>query len=358
MTLSLDHYLPHLSQIIILCVILITGIGIGFYYAAKLKSNEALWKLALEGTGDGVWDWDMVRDVARFSDSYKSMFGFDDAEIKLNLQAWKERIYPDDVMSMNKVINDYLAGKTEKYIHEHRIICKDKNVKWVLSRGMTVKHDKNGKPLRMVGTHTDITERKLLETRLENLAHFDTLTGLPNRTLFSDRLKLAVAYAKREKKMLAVMFVDLDQFKEINDLYGHKIGDKVLKKVAQRLTACVRESDTVCRIGGDEFIVLLPIIDSEIDATYVADKIVSAVARPIEIVKSSEISQPIKVIQKNLHVSASIGISIYPTHGKDEKLLTINADLAMYQAKRNGKNQAVLFDAEAMQHQQGFQHTN
>ncbi len=352
-----NHYLPYSTEVIILGGILIAGISIGFYYAVKLKNNEALWKLALEGTGDGVWDWDMVRDVAHFSDSYKTMFGFDDADIKLNLEAWKDRIYPDDLMSMDKVINDYLAGKTDKYIHEHRVICKDKNVKWVLSRGMTVKHDKNGKPLRMVGTHTDITERKLLETRLENLAHFDTLTGLPNRTLFSDRLKLAVAYAKREKKMLAVMFVDLDQFKEINDLYGHKIGDKVLKKVSQRLTACIRESDTVCRIGGDEFIVLLPLIDSEIDATHVADKIVSAVTRPIEIVKANELSQPTKVIQKNLHVSASIGISIYPNHGKDEKLLTINADLAMYQAKRNGKNQAVLFDADAMQHSD-FKHSS
>ncbi|HRA28008.1 MAG TPA: sensor domain-containing diguanylate cyclase [Acinetobacter johnsonii] len=358
MTQYLEHYLTHLPEVIILCAILIAGISIGFYYAAKLKSNEALWKLALEGTGDGVWDWDMVQDVAHFSDSYKTMFGFDDAEIKLNLQTWKNRIYPDDLKSMDKAVNDYLAGKTDKYIHEHRIICKDQSVKWVLSRGMTVKHDKHGKPLRMVGTHTDITERKLLETRLENLAHFDTLTGLPNRTLFGDRLKLAVAYAKREKKMLAVMFVDLDQFKEINDLYGHKIGDKVLKKASQRLSACVRESDTVCRIGGDEFIVLLPLIDSEVDATHVANKIVSAVARPIEIVKSSEISQPIKVIQKNLHVSASIGISIYPIHGKDEKLLTINADLAMYQAKRNGKNQAILFDGEVMQQKSDFKHSS
>jgi diguanylate cyclase (GGDEF)-like protein len=198
----------------------------------------------------------------------------------------------------------------------------------------------------MVGTHTDITERKLLENRLENLAHYDSLTGLPNRALFGDRLKLALAYAKREKKLLAVMFVDLDQFKEINDLYGHKVGDKVLKKTSQRLIACVRESDTIGRVGGDEFIVLLPIIDNELDATLVANKIIAAVVKPIEIVKPGELSQPIKVISNNLQVSASIGISIYPKHGIDEKLLIINADLAMYQAKRNGKNQAQLFDIE------------
>ena len=124
----------------------------------------------------------------------------------------------------------------------------------------------------------------------------------------------------------------------------HKIGDKLLKKISQRLISCTRESDTVGRIGGDEFIVLLPIIDNEFDATLVANKIIAAVSKPIEIVKPGIQSQPIRIIDDNLQVSASIGISIYPEHGIDEKLLVINADLAMYQAKKNGKNQAQLFD--------------
>lgn len=148
------------------------------------------------------------------------------------------------------------------------------------------------------------------------------------------------------------MFVDLDHFKEINDFYGHKIGDKVLKKISQRLVSCVRESDTVARIGGDEFIVLLPIVESQLDAVMVANKIVRTVVKPIEIVKPSETFQPVRVIQKSLNVSTSIGISVYPMHGRDEKLLVINADLAMYQAKNNGKNQAKVFDATfAEQHE-------
>lgn len=176
----------------------------------------------------------------------------------------------------------------------------------------------------------------MLESKLENLAHFDTLTNLPNRTLLSDRLKIALAYAKREKKMLAVMFVYLDQFKEINDLYGHEAGDKVLKQISQRLVTCVRESDTVARMGGDEYVVLLPIIDSANDAYLVASKIVDAVIKPINIGKISG--------ETSVIVSASIGIAIYPQHGKDEKLLLINADMAMYQTKSNGKNQAKVFD--------------
>ena len=353
----MSHLIEYIPEIILLLALSLIGTGIVYYYTKKLKKSDELWKFALEGAGDGVWDWDIKHDIAKFSDRYKEMFGFDDDDIKTNMENWKNRIHPDDVESMNHTVDDYLTERTNKYVHEHRVICKDKSIKWVLSRGMVVERDRHGNPLRMVGTHTDITERKLLENRLENLAHYDSLTGLPNRTLFGDRLKLALAYAKREKKMLAVMFVDLDKFKEINDFYGHKIGDKVLKKMAQRLVSCVRESDTVARIGGDEFIVLLPIIDSQQDATLVANKIIKTVAKPIEIVKPTEIFQPIKVIQKNLSLSASIGIAFYPKHGKDEKLLVINADLAMYQAKNSGKNQAKIFDSSFSEQQADFRNS-
>ena len=315
------------------------------HYVANVKkqmSSEELWRFALEGAGDGVWDWDLIADTTHLSDRYKEMLGFIDEDIYTNKEIWTNRIHVEDLPSMTAAVNSYLTGKTQKYIHEHRIICRDQSIKWVLSRGMIVHRDKNGKPTRMVGTHTDITERKLLQNKLENLAHFDSLCNLPNRTLFSDRLKLALAYAKREKKMLAVLFIDLDQFKEINDLYGHEAGDMVLQAISLRLISCVRESDTVARLGGDEFIILLPIIDHEQDAILVANKIVEAVVKPIPLENFKDI--PLV----NLYVSSSIGISIYPQHGKDEKLLVINADMAMYQAKNNGKNQAKIFDTSML----------
>jgi diguanylate cyclase (GGDEF)-like protein/PAS domain S-box-containing protein len=310
---------------------LLALVAVGIYYI-KLKNSEELWKFALEGAGDGVWDWDIKNDKAHFSDRYKEMLGFSDNDVNSDLKEWHNRVHPDDAASLDEAIANYLSGKAEKYIHEHRVICKDKSIKWVMSRGMIVKRDKEGNPLRMVGTHTDITARKLLETRLENLAHFDALANVPNRTLFNDRLKLALSYAKREKKMLAVMFIDLDLFKEINDLYGHETGDIVLKKVSRQLVSCVRESDTVARMGGDEFVILLPIVDDIDDVKLVASKIVNTVA------------QPIKVAKTHLHITCSIGIAIYPQHGNDEKLLVINADLAMYQAKKSGKNQAHFFE--------------
>lgn len=323
----------HTAAIIILLIMLIFLLALLVWSFRKLKTSEELWKYALEGAGDGVWDWDIENDIAHLSDKYKELLGFTDEDIKTSPEDWNNRIHPVDVDSVKQAMDNYWAGKTEQYTHEHRIICKDKSVKWVLSRGKITKRDKNGKPLRMVGTHADITERKLLENQLENLAHFDALTGLPNRVLFDDRLKLALAYAKREKKMLAVMFIDLDLFKEINDLHGHEVGDLVLKQVAGRLNSCIRESDTVARLGGDEFVILLPMLDAKGDAVLVANKIVKA------------ISQPIIAVQTSLHVTSSIGIAIYPQHGVDEKLLMLNADMAMYQAKRNGKNQAKEFDS-------------
>lgn len=337
-------YIQHTPEVIVLVLTLVIATGFGIYYTSKLKASNALWKFALEGAGDGVWDWDITNDTAVFSDQYKAMFGFNDTDIESNMEKWQKRIHPDDLESMTKAINDYLTGQTEKYLHEHRVICKDNSIKWVLSRGMVVKRGKNKQAIRMVGTHTDITERKLLVQQLKNLAHYDSLTNLPNRTLLNDRLKLALAHAKREKNMLAIMFVDLDHFKEINDVYSHKIGDKVLKKIAQRLTGCVRESDTVARLGGDEFIILLSTVDSELDASLVARKIMAAVIKPMEIIKPRAIGRPSELTNKNLHVSASIGIAIYPKHGQDEQLLIINADLAMYQAKKCGKNQAKVFD--------------
>lgn len=326
------NFSQNLSLIIIFVALLLPLTAIGIYYAIKLKKSEELWKFALEGSGDGVWDWNIKNDIARFSNRYKAMFGFNDADINTSIRDWNSRIHPDDTVSKNDAVNRYLAGKSEKYVHEHRVICKDKSIKWVLSRGMIIKRDKNGKPLRMVGTHTDITSRKMLESRLENLAHFDPLSNVPNRTLFNDRLKIALSYAKRKRKLLAVMFIDLDLFKEINDLHGHETGDVVLKKVSRQLASCVRESDTVARMGGDEFVILLPIINNERDAISVASKILEAIAQPIQVEKL------------NLRVTCSIGIAIYPKHAQDEKLLVINADMAMYQAKKGGKNRARFFD--------------
>jgi len=186
-----------------------------------------------------------------------------------------------------------------------------------------------------VGTMIDITARKADELRIAHLAHYDMLTDLPNRAMLTDRLHQAVAQARRDQYLLALMFLDLDKFKIVNDTLGHKVGDLLLKQVAIRLQSCVqRESDTVSRIGGDEFVVLLPRIESEHEAVIVAEKILLA------------LNKPFSIGQHSITIGSSIGIAIYPQHANDVESLMKNSDYAMYQAKSDGRNCFKFFKPE------------
>jgi diguanylate cyclase (GGDEF)-like protein/PAS domain S-box-containing protein len=186
----------------------------------------------------------------------------------------------------------------------------------------------------IVAIYDDVTKEKQAEERMHYLAHYDALTGLSNRTLFADRLRQAISTAKRDKGHAALMFIDLDKFKPVNDELGHDIGDLLLKEVANRLHNCMRESDTVSRIGGDEFVVLLPNVDAAEDAMHVAEKILYSLNLPFELAGNS------------ISISASLGVAIYPEHGSDEKMLTKNADSAMYNAKNNGRNNVQLYQPD------------
>jgi diguanylate cyclase (GGDEF)-like protein len=174
-------------------------------------------------------------------------------------------------------------------------------------------------------------ELRLANAELTKLASHDVLTGLPNRKLVSELLERALAAARRDKVHVGLMFIDLDEFKPVNDKYGHAVGDLLLIEAAKRIHGCIRDSDTVSRIGGDEFIILLPVIDAVQDACGVAEKIRQALNLPFEIKN------------KLLNITSSIGIAIYPEHGRDENTLLKNADDAMYDAKKNGRNRVKLF---------------
>lgn len=182
----------------------------------------------------------------------------------------------------------------------------------------------------------DITARKAIEERIHHLAQHDPLTGLPNRLLFSDRLQQALTSAKRQKSHLAVMFLDLDNFKPVNDTFGHDVGDVLLQQAALRIRGNIRELDTVARIGGDEFVVLLPIIETEQDALPVAEKIRNA------------LSLPFNVAGHELSISSSIGIAVYPEHGVNEIELSKHADTAMYRSKQAGRNTVTLFQPDSV----------
>ncbi len=192
--------------------------------------------------------------------------------------------------------------------------------------------DEAGRPLYLIGMSIDISENKAMEERIRHMAYHDMLTGLPNRVLFDDRLDQAIARSRRDGKRLAIIFIDLDEFKPVNDEFGHAVGDLLLKEVARRMRDCVRESDTIARLGGDEFVALLATIEAEGDTVLIAEKIRHALCQPFELAGH------------RLRVSASIGVAIYPDHGSDEKTLARNADLAMYHAKESGRNRVQLYD--------------
>jgi diguanylate cyclase (GGDEF)-like protein/PAS domain S-box-containing protein len=197
--------------------------------------------------------------------------------------------------------------------------------------------DEKGKIQHFIVSKNDISERKQIERRIKHLAEHDILTGLPNRALLSDRLEQALHVAKRNKEHLGLIFLDLDKFKPINDDYGHAIGDLLLQEVALRITDCIRESDTVARIGGDEFIILLPTIESQNDALMVAEKIRYVLNLPFDCQEHS------------LSIAASLGVASYPEHGQEQISLVKSADIAMYYAKELGRNNVQIFTQKMLE---------
>jgi diguanylate cyclase (GGDEF)-like protein/PAS domain S-box-containing protein len=191
--------------------------------------------------------------------------------------------------------------------------------------------DGKGRLTHHVALFSDITARKAAERRIQHLALHDGLTNLPNRILLSERLSQAIMLAQRERSRLALMYLDLDRFKPVNDEFGHEVGDQLLQAVSERVRDCLRASDTLARIGGDEFVVLLPKMDTVQDASAVAEKICAALARPFALGDHV------------FEISTSIGLAIHPEHGADEQTLTRHADAAMYQAKKNGRSQVVVY---------------
>ncbi|MBA6390169.1 GGDEF domain-containing protein [Colwellia sp. BRX10-3] len=192
--------------------------------------------------------------------------------------------------------------------------------------------DTDGRKI-VLGIIEDISERKAYEHKLEYFALYDPLTNIPNRRLLSEKLHQSLAQCKRDEKLLALLMLDLDKFKPVNDTYGHRIGDKLLVKVAQRITDVVhRESDTVARLGGDEFVIILPFISTKNDAVKMAENICTALVKPFYIEKNK------------ITISSSIGIAMFPEHGNDEKTLMVNSDVAMYKAKNSNKESFKLFE--------------
>lgn len=434
--------------------------------ATRQQAEEALieseyrWKFAIEGSGDGVWDWDIVTNKKLFSKRWKQIFGYAEIEPLPTGSDWDDRFHPDDTHYVAASMQAYLDGVTSDYSIECRMKCKDGSYKWVMSRGMVVSRDANGQPLRMIGTIGDITERKFVENDLriaatafesqeamlvtdannvilrsnyaftkmsgytvdevigktpslfgsgrhdaeffaalwgrihstgswhgeiwnkrkngvvypahititavksdsgsvtnyvsnsiditltkaaadeiKTLAFYDPLTKLPNRRLFLDRLNQALVTSVRNHRDGALLFLDMDNFKTLNDTLGHDIGDLLLQQVAERLLSCLRETDSIARIGGDEYVVMLEelsehAIEAAAQAEVIGEKILSALNRPYQLAMHEYQS------------SVSIGVALFSNHNQSQEELLKHADIAMYQAKKAGRNALRFFDPQ------------
>lgn len=425
-----------------------------------LSDSEFRWKFAIEGAGDGLWDWNIAEQKVTFSKRWKELIGYAEYEIKDQFEEFESRLYPEDREHVLNEIKNYFENRIPNYNVEFRFQCKDGSYKWILARGMAVNRDEKGMPLRMIGTHTDITERKhteselsiaaiafesqegmivtdadnhilrvnrafsnitgysaeevigknphilssgqhdpsfysamwedvknkgawegeiwnkrknneifpeyltistvrnasgqvtnyvatlsditdrkLAEEEIETLAFYDSLTGLPNRRLLLDRLNHALTTSSRNGKDGALLFLDLDHFKMLNDTLGHATGDLLLQQVAERLTTCVREEDTVARLGGDEFVIMLESLsESALDAAAQAEAIGEKIL--------NRIRQPYQLGSHKHQTGVSIGVALFSGHNQSQDELLKHADIAMYQAKKANRNTMRFYDPQ------------
>jgi diguanylate cyclase (GGDEF)-like protein/PAS domain S-box-containing protein len=298
-----------------------------------LRESEERYVLAASGTNDGLWDWDIATNQVFFSPRWKSMLGYSAEEVGDSPNEWFIRVHPDDILALHESINRHLGGESPHFEAEHRILHKDGTYRWIFTRGLACR-DADGAAYRMAGSLTEVTERRNAQEELVKRAYFDALTDLPNRALFIERLWRAVESAKRRTSyMFAVLFVDLDRFKVVNDTLGHLAGDSLLISIARRLEKHLRPVDTFARIGGDEFAILLEYVADVSDVRRVAERI------------HRELETPFSVKGQSVFTSASIGIALSTTgYARPEDLLR-EADLAMYRAKAAGRARYVIYDA-------------
>lgn len=293
----------------------------------------------------GWWDWDLAGSRVTGSEQFHKIFGLEPDASGHSWEDFLRCIHPEDRDLLRCRLDDVVQQRGSLDL-DHRVCRVDGTVR-IVHQQAQIADGESANGIRVVGAVQDVTERKEIEERIRHLAYFDELTGLPNRQLFQDRLELAVEAARRHQRHAALLFLDLDRFKRINDTLGHGAGDEILRKSGERISQCVRQTDCVsrprcgdadflvARLGGDEFIILLSEIERVEDAAVVARRIIEALSRPF-------LAGGHEVV-----VSASVGIAIHPLDGKDAETLLKNADVAMYHAKDQGRDNYQFYN-EAM----------
>ncbi|MGE5391983.1 MAG: putative bifunctional diguanylate cyclase/phosphodiesterase [Deltaproteobacteria bacterium] len=301
----------------------------------KELSSEADLELVIEASSSGHWSIDFINDRRYYSPWYKNV-----RSIELeDFEQWRSVVHPDDFPNIVKGVEDHIAGKTPHWSVEHRYLIdvSSDTYRWVLAKGKVIKDDA-GNLLKAAGSHIDITDMKQKEEQIYNLAFHDALTGLLNRHSLSEELDKHIMDDQTHGRQGAFIFIDLDDFKLINDSYGHPSGDQLLVIIAQRLLTLKDDSVTLARLGGDEFIIYLKSITG-------IDQLRNFLQRLLGLFE-----EPFSIADSAFDISASVGVALCPEHGKDLDDLLMNADAAMYKAKEAGKNQFRIYEPSMTLH--------
>ncbi len=292
----------------------------------EVRSAHQRVEMALEGSSAALWDVDLRSGSVYLSETWAALLGHPRGETRTTVKELMASVHPEDLEMVRTALVETMKGLRPHYAVEHRVRTGSGEWRWILSRGRVTERDEAGaRALRMIGTNLDITERKKIEQNLQQEARCDALTGVGNRTLLEDRLAHAMARTRRSGGRVAVLYLDIDKFKGINDGLGHAAGDALLKGFAAHLRGCVREADTVARLGGDEFVIFLESLRDERDAVAIADKILAAVRTPVAV-------DGVEVC-----VTTSIGVAVGGADWNTREILK-RADAALYAAKSAGRN--------------------
>ncbi len=303
----------------------LSGVGLLLWFEwRKLRRVRQAYNMAMLAAHDGFWEWNPITKELRTGTRLLEILGYQH-DFLPDTNAWLKLVHEDDISLYNKAVSEHLKGNSKYFYYEYRVRANNGNYIWVASRGIAVR-DRHGRAYQMVGSVTDITERRNYQETMEFLAQHDDLTGLPNRLMLAEKLAQAIEQAQRTGQRLAICFIDLDRFKNINDTLGHRAGDQLLQSVALRLATNLPAKSHLFRQGGDEFIVLMQAIPDLSTALTAAGQLRELIATPF----TSECS--------NLFTSASIGICLFPDDAEDGETLLKNADTAMYAAKAAGGN--------------------
>jgi diguanylate cyclase (GGDEF)-like protein/PAS domain S-box-containing protein len=310
--------------------------GIGRDITAHVLAENALrdakqrLELALEGSGTALWDTDLATGEVVLSAAWSEMLGGPAVPTRSTIDELVKLIHPDDLQAALHASMETVRGKRHAYSHEHRVRASDGRWIWILSRGRVIERDRRtGRAVRMIGTNIDITARRMAEERMQDLAQHDGLTGTANRALLFERINRALVRAKRAERRPALLYLDLDHFKAVNDRLGHAAGDALLKEFAARLGRSVREADTVARVGGDEFVVLLEDVGDGEGAKRIAEKIAGAV------------HEPARADGHEVAMTTSIGVALHDRAESADEWLK-RADAALYEAKSAGRDTVKL----------------